>query len=88
MKQFKDKGFTMVEVTIVIAIVALLAAIAIPNIMRANGMITEPYKKELHGYNRTDVEIFCKEQNLDVGIFVKSDVMKNRYDKWLEKEKR
>ncbi len=34
----KYKGFSLLELMIVIAIVALLAAIAIPNLLRASGM--------------------------------------------------
>ena len=33
--QLKSKGFTLVEIMIVVAIIALLAAIAIPNLLRA-----------------------------------------------------
>ena len=33
--KFKSKGFTLVEIMIVVAIIALLAAIAIPNLLRA-----------------------------------------------------
>ena len=35
MKRLRSKGFTLVEIMIVVAIIALLAAIAIPNLLRA-----------------------------------------------------
>ena len=35
MKRFNKKGFTLVEIMIVVTIIALLAAIAIPNLLRA-----------------------------------------------------
>jgi len=39
----KQKGFTLVEIMIVVAIIALLAAIAVPGFMRAQALSGQPY---------------------------------------------
>lgn len=91
-KMKNKKGFTLVEVCIVISIIGLLIAIAIPNFQRAHK--SEILKKgklvEIMKYNsckQEDVDIFLKESNTDLETFCNSEVLQSRFDKWITKER-
>ena len=80
----KQKGFTLVEILIVVAILGLLAAIAIPNFQRAKAN-TEMRQKLGEEFNAADISVFCKEQNQDESLFYKSEVLQERFRQWKKK---
>lgn len=79
------KGFSLAEVMIAIAILGLLAAIAIPSCQKVKKGVSESeIFWEKNYYNKADVELFCKEKNCEIGDFIKSEVLQNRYRNWLD----
>lgn len=92
------KAFTLVEIMIIIAIIALLAAISIPNLMKArcqrdcaNGECSDTCKQYLNphnnngvldGYDMNDVEVFCNMIGVSTYDFSRSKSLRNCYEEF------
>lgn len=63
MKSTNSKGFTLVEIMIVVAIVGLLAALAIPNLLRARNNANEGAMKTAMRTFSTANESYRSQQN-------------------------
>lgn len=92
------KAFTLIELLIIVAIVALLAAIAVPNFMKAkcvkdcnNGNCSDTCKKYLNPnsesnilnkYDMQDVEVFCSILGVSIYDFARSKSLRNYYEQY------
>jgi prepilin-type N-terminal cleavage/methylation domain-containing protein len=89
------KGFTMVEVMVVVAILSLVCAIAIPNLVRdkcksdcEKGNCSEECMKMITGTDFAstsyDVKKFCEQEDITEKEFNNSTMLQNRFKLWVE----
>ncbi|MGD9900702.1 MAG: type IV pilin protein [Calditrichaceae bacterium] len=89
LKKFRtsnEKGFTLIELMIVVAIIGILAAIAIPNFMNYQCKAQQSEAKANLGNIRTAQEAYFAEHNLysnskdNIGFAVKGTNQRYTYD--------
>lgn len=96
------KAFTLVEIMIVISIIALLGAIAVPNLYRANcikdcnkGECSDKCKQYLNSstndnilskYDMQDVEVFCSILGVSTYDFSRSQSLRVYYEQFKKGE--
>lgn len=84
------RGFTLSELIIMMIIIGILFSLGLgqrQKMIQERKTRIEFEENELDKYNIVDVSIFCRENNVSFEEFVKSDILKDRYDRWLKKEK-
>ena len=65
MRKLNKKGFTLVEIMIVVAIIGLLAAIAIPNFMRARATAQDAAGEASRKQAESAVQVWAIDANKD-----------------------
>ena len=74
-KTRRDAGFTMIELMIVCLVIAILAAIAMPNYARSKGHVNMASCASNQRHVFEAMTLYCAEHTLADGVWVSSDLL-------------